>query len=429
MHEITIKKKFNLENSLKAIIQRLRISKQKTITITPFEAHFDRKCNTPISNITTKSDSKNLNYNAIINYYLDEDTIPGRSYLTDEQWVDTALCSDTEIERVICAASTRARTEQEKRNDGEDRFIKPDVVYRAIPCSKRSVQVKLARKIHENQRPKKNLDGLYEVLAPGSTVCKISPTTSVVKEPYKQEVRVRNSDIAKFGTRAERETELAQYIERRPKKINEKTLKQKIQQHKRDLFRKNTGEKKIKRNRKQTDDVSVVSSGRSCISTASNIARSLKMRVPKRNPKYDEAFQNRTDLTQILNFSPITPQVASSDTAGPSGAQIASVQTVQIASVQKQLTPILRKSSKRQLTVSDTSDSDTSSIRKSKRTLKKKSQKSQTIVEKVRSTEGYADYQDTGVVGESNEGAEYSKDQPREMTVLQAENAENSDSE
>ena len=143
------------------------------------------------------------------------------------------------------------------------------------------MQVKLARKIHENQRQKKNLDGLYEVLAPGSTVCKISPTTSVIKEPYKPEVRVRNSDIAKFGTRAERETDLVQYIERRPKKINEKILEQKIQQHKRDLFRKNTGEKKIKRNRKQTDDVSVVSSGRSCISTASNVARSLKMRVPK----------------------------------------------------------------------------------------------------------------------------------------------------
>ena len=84
------------------------------------------------------------------------------------------------------------------------------------------MQVKLARKLHENQRQKKNLDGLYEVLAPGSTVCKVSPTTSVIKEPHKQEVRVRNSDIAKFGTRAERETELTEYIERRPKKINEK---------------------------------------------------------------------------------------------------------------------------------------------------------------------------------------------------------------
>ena len=114
--------------------------------------------------------------------------------------------------------------------------------------------------------------------------------------------------------------------------------------------------------------------------------------------------------------------MVSSDIAGPSGTQTTS-------STQKQPTPILRKTSKRKITVSDTSDSDTSSIRKSKRTLKKKSQKSQTIVEKVRNTEGYTDYQDTGIAGGSNQGDEYSQNQPREMTVLQAENAENSDSE
>ena len=37
-----LNKKFNLEHSLYAIIQRLRISKQKTIDITPFEAHESR---------------------------------------------------------------------------------------------------------------------------------------------------------------------------------------------------------------------------------------------------------------------------------------------------------------------------------------------------------------------------------------------------
>ena len=150
-----LNKEFNLENSLKAIIQRLRISKQKTINTTPFEAHFGRKCNTPISNITTKCNCKNLNYNAIIKYFLDEDTIPGRSYLPEEQWADTALCPDTEIERVICAANSRARAEQDKRNDGEQRLIKSEGMFRPIPCSERSIQVKLARKLHENQRQKK----------------------------------------------------------------------------------------------------------------------------------------------------------------------------------------------------------------------------------------------------------------------------------
>ena len=385
-----LNKKFNFENSLKAIIQRLRISKQKTINTTPFEAHFGRKCNTPISIITTKSNSKNLKYNARIKYYLDEVTIPGRSYLSEEQWEDKALCSDTEIERVIFAASSRARAEQEKRNDGEQRLIRSEGIFRPIPCSERSVQVKLARKLHENQRQKKNLDGSFEVLAPGSTVCKVSPTTSVMKEPNRQEVRVRNYDIAKLGTRAERDTDLTQYIERRPKKISEKTIEQKIHKHKRDLIRKNTGDKKIKRNRKQADDDSVVSSGRSCISSTSNIFRSLKMRIPKRNPKHDEAFINRPDLTQILQLSPIAPiapQLTSPDAPGPSATRMVS---------SKPPTPFLKKSCKRQLTISDTSDSDTSSVRKSKRTLKKKT--SQTIVEKVRNTEGYSEnvHQDIG---------------------------------
>ena len=253
----------------------------------------------------------------------------------------------------------------------------------------------------------------------------MSPTTSVIKEPNRQEVRVRNSDIAKFGTRAERDTDLTQYIERRPKKINEKTIEQKIYEHKRDRIRKNTGDKKIKRNRKQSDDVSVVSSGRSCISSASNVARSLKMRIPKRNPKHDEPFINRPDLTQILQLCPISPyapQSINSDAPGPSATQMA---------LSKPLTPILRKSSKRQLTISDTSNSNTSSVRKSKRTLKKKT--SQTIVEKVRNTEGYSE-NERQEIGEAStrsptEWTEDPQNLPRELTVLQAENEENSDTE
>ena len=57
-------KKCNLEHSihlyttLYAIIKRLRISKQKTTKNSLFEEHFGKRCNTPISNITTKSNNK-----------------------------------------------------------------------------------------------------------------------------------------------------------------------------------------------------------------------------------------------------------------------------------------------------------------------------------------------------------------------------------
>ena len=160
---------------------------------------------------------------------------------------------------VICAASARAQKVEDKMKDEEQRLIWSEGVSRPIPCSERSIQVKLARKIHDSRRQKKSLDRLYEVLAPGSTVCKVSPTTSVIKEPNREEVRVRNSDIAKFGTNTERDSNLGQYIERRPKKIYKKTVKQKIVKHRRDLVRNSRGDKKIKRNKKQADDISVVS--------------------------------------------------------------------------------------------------------------------------------------------------------------------------
>ena len=70
-------------------------------------------------------------------------------------------------------------------------------------------------------------------------------------------MRVRNSDLANFGTKHQRETDLAQYAERRPHKINEKTL-EKTQNHKKDLLGKNLGSKKNKWSRKQADDVSAI---------------------------------------------------------------------------------------------------------------------------------------------------------------------------
>ena len=72
--------------------------------------------------------------------------------------------------------------------------------------TEQSLELKLARK--DSKRSKKDLRGLWETLAPGSTVVRTSATTTVVKEPGVPEVAVRNSDIAKFGTRTERNTEL-----------------------------------------------------------------------------------------------------------------------------------------------------------------------------------------------------------------------------
>ena len=65
-------------------------------------------------------------------------------------------------------------------------------ILRPILRTERSVQVKLAGKIHAKKRQKRNLDGLYEILAPGSIVGKVSPIASVIKEPKKPKVRTEN---------------------------------------------------------------------------------------------------------------------------------------------------------------------------------------------------------------------------------------------
>ena len=49
--------------------------------------------------------------------------------------------------------------------------------------------------------------GLWDTLAPGKTVLGTSPTTTVIQEPGVPELRLRNNDIAKFGTKAGPTTE------------------------------------------------------------------------------------------------------------------------------------------------------------------------------------------------------------------------------
>ena len=73
----------------------------------------------------------------------------------------------------------------------------------------------IACKRHPNKWSNENLDGLYEVVAPGCVVQKTDQHTSVIREQGKLDVTVCNSDIAKFGTRDERKKKLTEYINMR----------------------------------------------------------------------------------------------------------------------------------------------------------------------------------------------------------------------
>ena len=75
---------FNVKTSINSIIYQLRICRQKTFNRSLFEAHFGRKANTPLNNITTKPDPQSLTYKNILNKYLDLETVRWDELITDE---------------------------------------------------------------------------------------------------------------------------------------------------------------------------------------------------------------------------------------------------------------------------------------------------------------------------------------------------------
>ena len=142
-----------------------------------------------------------------------------------------------------------------------------------MPRTEKSLSVKLAKKKPRTKRSRKRLDGLYEILAPGSSVVKTDSYTSVIKEPGKREVTIRNSDLAKFGTKAERQTDLQNHPNRKPKVPSGKITEELINQHAKEAMKKLEGNKGMK-HRKIADDASAVSS------IQSNVTRALRVRLP-----------------------------------------------------------------------------------------------------------------------------------------------------
>ena len=187
---------FTIKAALKSIIYQLRICKHKTTKLSPFESHFGRTANTPLSNINTQPKSSDLSYEKILNHYLDEETVTPNELLPEEHWGN--IRSDDEIERNMCEATKDATNRERQATDTESRFLRTTHAHGPLPLKEHAVQLNIARKKHLHRRSKKNLDGLYEVLAPGSVVQKTEQYTSVIREPGKLEVTVRNSDIAKI---------------------------------------------------------------------------------------------------------------------------------------------------------------------------------------------------------------------------------------
>ena len=147
-----------MKESINSIIYQLRICRQETINISPFEAHFGRKAITPLSNITTKPDPKSLTYKNILNKYLDLETVRWEELISEENW-DNEGRSDTEVELNRDRLSKDATKRKNEDPNNESRVISHPDVGQTVPRTEASLEVKLAKKRPRTKRSKKILDG------------------------------------------------------------------------------------------------------------------------------------------------------------------------------------------------------------------------------------------------------------------------------
>ena len=169
----------------------------------------------------------------------------------------------------MCKATKDAHSLERLAGNNESRVLLTTKAHRPIHLKEHTVQLNIARKKHPNKRSKKNLDGFYEVLALGSVVQKTGQYTSVIREPGKLEFRVRNSDIAKFGTRNERKTQLMDYVNRRGPRVHKKLTEAKILSHTKEFTQIQKGDRKMKHCIRDT--------GSRVLSNKSNIARATRV--------------------------------------------------------------------------------------------------------------------------------------------------------
>ena len=229
-------------------------------------------------------------------------------YLDDNGWV-TGDRSDFLIEE----AMTKTQVDAGGRYNGDknksvSRFILHPKLTNPTPRTERSIELKLARKV--SKRSKKDLRGPWETLASGSTVVRTLPTTTAIKTPGVLEVKVRNSDIAKFGRQAKRNTEFWQCAQRRLLPY-EKTTEEKIAQLSKELKKKYLGDIKIRHRPTQTDVASGISFAKSIIS------EDMSSRKPKKIQSGTGRSRQSLVTLNISNASSVAASSVTSATAFP----------------------------------------------------------------------------------------------------------------
>ena len=163
--------------------------RQKTSNLSPFEAHFERKDNTPLCNKFTEANQSTLTYEPISNKSLDLKTVRWDEVIPKDKWDDGSR-SDVDFQKTIHSLNQDSNKRSNNDQNKERRVISHPQTGVPVPRTEAPLSFKLAKKIPKNKRSKKSLDVLYEVLAPGPLFIKRDEHTSIIKEPGNREVTI-----------------------------------------------------------------------------------------------------------------------------------------------------------------------------------------------------------------------------------------------
>ena len=208
-----------LENRLANIIENIRLIPRTTTKMSPFEAHFGRKPNTELSNITTKASHRNLIYKNLTKYCLDKQLHKQNALTMEEIWkrdgeseedLDIRYRSDSDVEgqqspappnttptgnqgqpqvisnddseSVPLALAPRRQKSPRKIYPSEIHFTIGDKTTKFIKTRKNIARKSLARKTKE---PRHTLAPQWNIIQDG-TITDYTPHTITIDTPLRK---------------------------------------------------------------------------------------------------------------------------------------------------------------------------------------------------------------------------------------------------
>ena len=203
--------KITLADKITEVIQEIKLIPNTTTKIAPFTAHFGRKPNTPISNITSKTSPKNLSYNEITKFHLDKrrglkqpmlkaDTIwnleSDSEPQLDIQFQPTIEGDDSPDQSTLQNIKKKAI----KRKNTSPIKITPDklmVTFGDKTTSITNTRKQIARKTiaRKAPEPRGTLKPLWNII-PDGTITNYSPTTITLDANTRKNTVIRKNDLA-----------------------------------------------------------------------------------------------------------------------------------------------------------------------------------------------------------------------------------------